>query len=169
MTSCDFHTFDSLQYPLSDSDIHEAFKGFSDRANIKRDDQIKPNTPIEKIFANRGHVILFHQYPHQRTGHWYAMTRDDKGNVLIFDSLGHRPDYYNKSILPFLKNNGIKSVVYNEKKLQGDTSVCGRYAILISILNKMNLPINKIYDFFEGGKQKHKTYDKFVLDITTQK
>ncbi len=162
--------FNSLTFPLSDKDIHDAFLSFKDRANIKEDKNITPDTNINDLFDNRGHVVIFHKYPNQKVGHWYALLRDKKGNVFFADSLRHRPEYYNKHYMQFFKNNGIKKVIINEDKWQdGNTSVCGRYAIILPVLNKLYKGINLdgIYKFFGNGKKKYGTTDKFVLHLTS--
>ncbi len=163
-------TIHTLDYPLSNVDLNDAIDVFDARgANIKNDTDIKPNTDIESIFNNRGHCILFHKYPNAKVGHWYTIIRNRNKTATIFDSLGQKPQYYSKHLIPFLKNNGIKQVIYNSKALQGETSVCGRYALCIICLNKIGANIDDIYKFFEDGKKKHGSYDKYVLHITSKK
>lgn len=158
----------TLDYALSDLDIKEAVHQFDSRGpNIKDDKIITPNTNIEEVFNNRGHVIMFHAWPKQKVGHWYVILRDKEGNVFLFDSLGHPYTYYNKNYIKFFKNNGIKNIMQNEKVFQhGDSSVCGRYCLVNCVLNKLHLPIEGIYKFYEQEKKKYKTYDNVVLELT---
>jgi len=158
----------NFQYPLTDEDIHNAVLNFDKKgANIKEDSIIKPNLNIESLFSGRGHVILFHKWPNQTIGHWYSIIRDRHNTVFMMDSLGNSLEYYNKNFVPFLRNNGIKNIVQNEKKFQSnDTSVCGRYCLVNCILNKMGLTIDQIYKFYEKEKKKYRTYDKVVFNLT---
>lgn len=158
-----------MDKPLSNIDINKAIKKFEERgANIFSDSNIKNNTNIEEIFKNRGHAIIFHKYPNQDVGHWYCILRDPMKNVFFIDSFGLSPNYYNKSIIPCLKNNGIKNIIVNKEKWQkDDSSICGRYGILMSTLHKFDMPISDVYKFMEHGKKKYGSFDKFVLHLTT--
>jgi hypothetical protein len=161
-----YREFASLEYPLSNFDIQDAFDTFKDHANIQSEDQITSHTPLENIWKDKGHVVIFKRWPNQRVGHWYVCLRDRNHNCFIFDSLANKPP---KKMIEFLKNNGFQSIKYNKMKMQGSTSVCGRYAILGALLNKMNLPLDAFYKFFENGKKQAGSFDKFVLNITTTK
>lgn len=158
-----------MNEPLSNVDINKAIKQFEKKgANIFLDKDIKENTPLEKIFNNRGHCILFHQYPDQEVGHWWTLLRDPNKTVFVIDSFGENPNKYNKNLLKCLKNNGIKNVIINKQKWQGEKSaVCGRYGLLLTTLHKLNLPIDEMYTFMNNGKKKYGSFDKFVLHLTT--
>lgn len=160
-----------MQYqdtPLSNFDLHKFIQQFETKgANIVADKDITPKTPIENIFQNRGHCILFHKYPNQNVGHWYTLLRDPNKNIFFVDSFGKDPKYYCKNLLPCLKNNGINEVIINKQKMQQDNSICGRYGVVLCCLHKLNLTVPQIYDFLEAGKKKHKSYDRFILNLTT--
>lgn len=155
--------------PLSNFDLDEGLKEMTTR-NKFDDANLKPNLNIEDVFDNRGHVIIFHGWPGQECGHWYCLLRDENKNVMFLDSLGEKPDYYNKNWIPFLKNNGIKNVIINKKAYQHkDSAVCGRYGLLFSTIHKLNnnISANDIYKIMEYGKKKYGSYDNFVLYMTT--
>ncbi len=154
---------------LSNTDLHKAIIKFDKKgANIIADENISPNTSAEDIFKDRGHVIVFHRYPNELIGHWYSIIRDRNKNVFFMDSFGEHPDFYCKYMLPALKKGGVKNVFINKKKMQGeDTSICGRYGLVLCTLNKLGLGVDDIYKFLENGKKKHKSYDKFILELTT--
>lgn len=158
-----------MSVPLSNVDINKAIKQFESRgANIISDAEITPITPIESIFNQRGHAIVYHGYPNSKIGHWWTLLRDPFGTVCILDSFGKSSQYYCKNLLPCLKNAGIKQVIVNKKKWQNDkSSICGRYGILLSVCHKMKMKIPEIYKFMEEGKKKYGSYDKFVLHLTT--
>lgn len=158
-----------INTPLSNIDIQEAVKQFEHKgANIISDKIIEPDTDIEEIFKNRGHCIVYHAWDNQDIGHWYGIFRDPYGLIFFADSFGENPDHYNKNIIPCLKNNGIKEIIINKEKWQNNnSSICGRYGILISVLRKNGLNIDDIYNFMEKGKKLYKSYDKFVLEMTT--
>ena len=157
-----------IDTPLSNVDINKMIKKFEKRGvNIIEGSKIHENTDIEDIFKHRGHCVVFHRYPGQDVGHWITLIRDRHKNVAFFDSLGKTPKYYIKELEKCLKNNGIKNFMHNKKKYQGDNSVCGRYAVVICTLNKLKLPVAEMYKFLEEGKKKHKSYDKFILELTT--
>lgn len=162
----------TLDYPLSNFDLHEAIQMLNDKANIKNDDQIKPNTPIEQIFNNKGHCILYHKWKGEKVGHWYTCLRTPD-EVFVFDSLANPIDKLCKNMIPFLKNNGIKKIVVNKKKFQNtqkdnnDTAVCGRYGLLLYLLHKLNFSIKDIYKFLEDAKKKFGGYDNAILSLTS--
>ena len=158
-----------INTPLSNVDINQAVKQFEEKgANIVQDNMIRSNTPIEDIFKNRGHAVLFHKYPNQEVGHWYTLIRDPQKNVFVIDSLGKPPAYYNKNLIQCFKNNDMNQVIINKQKMQhSNSSVCGRYSILFCVLNKMDKNIHEIYSFMEAGKKKNGSFDKFVLSMTT--
>ena len=100
-------------------------------------------------------------------GHWWTILRDPHGNAFIFDSLAKNPETYNKNIIQFLKNGGIKNIIVNKKKFQiGQKSqTCGRWAILLAALNKTDLNIDQIYKYLDSLKKQYGTYDNAVLTL----
>lgn len=154
--------------PLSNFDIEHLVGEFAPRANIKVDTNIKPNSSFDDFFGDQGHLILYHSWDGESgsIGHWYCILRDRFHNILFFDSLGHPPDFYSKSILPFLKNNGAKNVFINTKKIQKNTSnCCGKFCVLIAALNKIPLNISQIYKYLDYLKKQYGSYDNGVLNI----
>ena len=158
-----------LKVPLSNIDLSTAVKQWDPAgANIYPLKDLQKNTPMEEVWKNKGHVVFFHEYPDSSVGHWFVATRNPHKEIFLFDSFGKKPDYYNKNILPFLKNNGIKQIIINNKPMQHDESaICGRYSLIGILTNKLNVPMNDFYKFFEAGKKKYGSYDKFVLSLTT--
>ena len=158
-----------LNEPLSNMDLNKAILQFDHKgAQIFQDEDITQNTPIEKIFKNRGHCIMFHKYKGSGVGHWYCLTRDKKKNVVIFDSYGRDPGFYCKNMIPCLKNNGIKNVIINKKKYQhNESAVCGRYGLALCVYNKLGMNIEQIQKALEDGKKKYGSYDKYILSIST--
>lgn len=157
-----------MNTPLSNVDLNNAIKQFDSRgANYFNDSDIKPNTNIETVFKDRGHTIIFHKYKDENVGHWYCLLRDNN-NIFYCDSFGENPDFYCKNMIPFLKNNGIKNIIINKEVWQNTkSSICGRYGLVLCTIHKFNPSINEIYKFMENGKKKYKSYDKFILNLTT--
>ena len=154
--------------PLSNVDLQTFVKKFEKKgANIIEDKNILPNTPINEIFNNRGHAIVFHKYDNSQIGHWYALLQDTNKNVFMIDSFGEKPDKYCKNLIPCLKNNGIKSLTVNDLKMQKDNAICGRYCVVLCALHKLEQKVPKIYEFLTQGKKNSGSYDKFILDLTT--
>ena len=152
-------------YPLSNFDIEKLVSEFAPHANIKVDTKIKSDTPLNNIFGDQGHTILFHDWG-SKVGHWYCMIRDRNNEVFFFDSLGESPDYYNKEIIPFLKNNGIKNLIINKKKFQKNTTdTCGRWATLLAGLNKTSLDVPQMYKYLDHLKKDYGNYDNAVLNL----
>ena len=161
-----------MDYALSNVDINKLVKEVDKKgANIENTDDIKKNTPIEKIFKNRGHTILFHDWKEgDEIGHWVAMLRNPKNEVMLFDSLATPINELNPDLKQFFKNNGIKELIINRKQYQNeDNSTCGRYAVLIVALSKLGLDFRQIIDFMDKLKGSDGTFDEGVLNITEAK
>ena len=153
--------------PLSNLHIDEGVKQLADRQKFN-DGNLKPDTNIETIFNNRGHAVIFHKYPNQQVGHWYAVLRTPNKEVFFIDSFGKQPQFYNKNWLACLKNNGYKQLTVNTKKYQHEESaVCGRYALYFCTAHKLKLPFKKMIELLNKGGKEHKSYDNFILYITT--
>lgn len=159
-----------MNNPLSNIDLEKMLKELDGHGvNIEEMDNINKNSKIEDVFKNRGHVILFVKYPKEEVGHWVSLVRGGKdGKRYIFlDSLGKPIKHYNKELLNLLLKNG--NVLENGKKYQGDESaVCGRYAYLISGINKLTKG-EQTEDFFKyimNLKPKGMSYDEWVLELT---
>lgn len=159
--------YKSSQYPLSNHDIHATIKHFDKRgANIIEESIIKKDTPIEKIFSNRGHVILFKNWDNS-IGHWITILRDKDKKALCIDSLGKPMSYYNKNIIPCLINNGY--TVYENNFAYQDTkkNTCGRHALVYVSLNKLLKGLPNIKNIMDNYKKIFGSYDKAVVELTT--
>lgn len=154
--------------PLSNVDINKLVKQFDEKgANIIQDKDIQPTTPIESIFKDRGHAIVFHKYPNQDVGHWYCLLRNPQKEVFYIDSFGKSPNYYCKNLIPCLKFNKMRSLIVNDLEMQADNSICGRYAVVFCTINKLNQSLPDIYSFLENGRRQCGGYDNFILKLTT--
>ena len=82
--------------------------------------------------------------------HWVCVYFDVNCNAEFFCSFGNAPDYYDKRILKFIKNNSFlwKS---NTKRLQNDLStVCGQYCIFYCFCKAHYFTMNKICSLFSA-------------------
>lgn len=154
--------------PLSGLDIKKLMSQMKERANIKLDSEILPNSTVQDIFNNSGHVILFHEWEGQDVGHWYCMVRQHEknkneysqnGNVYFFDSFGEDPDKYQPNIKKVLSTKYDKLYVNNIPFQPVESSACGRYCLLVTALNKIGLNPHMIEQFM-----KSQDIDKFVIN-----
>lgn len=65
--------------------------------------------------------------------HWVVIRKSLSGEMQFFDSLGHNPKYYNPEIEYFLIRSGTNYVMSN-KRIQGNSSLCGDYALIFCYL-----------------------------------
>lgn len=159
-----------MNIPLSNKDLNKYIKEVDiNGVNIFESNNIKPNTPIENIFKNRGHCSLFIDFDDddgENIGHWVSMLRDRDKNIFFMDSFAENPNHYNPNILKCFKNNGIKNVYINDKKLQNDSSMtCGRYDIIFTLLNKLNIEPSDMIDFLKEGGKKNGSVDNFIIKL----
>lgn len=159
-----------MDYPLSNLDLNKYIKEFEQKGvNIFESKNIKPNTNIEDVFKGRGHCVLYvdaDTNDGENIGHWVSQLRDRENNIYFIDSFAEDPNHYNSDILKCYKNNGIKNVYINNKKLQNDESMtCGRYAIIFTALHKMNIDPSKMIDFLNDGKKKYGSVDNFIFKL----
>ena len=154
----------SLDSPLSGKQLHEMLKQMDERPNIITDKSINENSTIEDIFNGSGHSILFHNWG-GKIGHWYAMVRSrNPPYIYFFDSFGEHPDKYNKHIKDVVLKSGNR-FYYNNNKFQNDkASSCGRHALLVCGLNKMNIKPNEIENAFKSLDNP----DEFVVNMIRQ-
>lgn len=158
-----------MDKPLSNIDLNDLIKEIDKKGvNIEQCNDITQKTNIEDIFKNRGHVVLFKDWEQgDDVGHWIVMLRNPKKEVLLFDSLNTPLNTLNKNIGGFLKNNKIKKLYINDKKYQNDeSSVCGRYSVIIVALHKLGLSYPYIIKFMDDLKTNNQTFDEGVLNIT---
>lgn len=126
-----------MDFPLSNLHIDNMINDLDNSGlNMINMNKIKKDTNIEEIFKNRGHTLIFVEYPDQDIGHWVSMVRNKNNEYTFFDSLGKPLKHYNKEALECILKNG--DLFQNKKKYQSDeSSVCGRYAFLLIGLNKL--------------------------------
>jgi hypothetical protein len=156
-----------MDEPLSNIDLNKYIKQVENKGvNIFQMDNLKPNTQIEHIFKDRGHVIYFVKYPDSNIGHWICNLRTPDGNIYWMDSFGDAPNEYNKNVIPCYKNNNIKHLNISEAKLQGGKSMaCGKYATLFVTLHKMGIEPTQMIDFLKSEGKKYGSVDKFILSL----
>ena len=149
--------------PLSGRQLGALIQEMDERPNIIDDKKINQNSSIEDIFSDSGHTILFHDWG-GKVGHWVVMVRQRDGDVYFFDSLGEHPNKYNKHIKTVVLKSHPR-LLWNDIKFQKDKSnCCGRYAVLVSAMNKLGLKPKEI----ETELKKIKDVDKFIINLVQQ-
>lgn len=154
---------------LSNVDLNDFISQVDKKGvNIVETTDIKPDTPIEQIYDNRGHSILF--VPPRDAGHWISTLRTPNNEIYFIDSFGSHPDEYDKNILKCFKNNGIEKIHINKTPIQNQKSVtCGRYAVIFTALHKLGIHPSDMIDYIMEGGKKYKSNDKFILELTKEK
>ena len=159
-----------LYKPLSNFDLlGQIAKDMNMRGNIVDTRELLPTDNVEKIFAGRGHAILYEPSndPNSDVGHWTCLIRTSKGDCIYFDSYGDKIP--NERLKKILKKK-YPIIQFNPFQFQSEnTSVCGRYALICVGLNKLipNINVINLIDFFKSKPAKE-TYDKFVYNITKE-
>ena len=131
--------------PMSNVLINKYFDG---NANIKVLEDIRFCDDIDDFFDNHDHVIIFLRNRDGDIGHWVCIVRNN-AVVYYFDSYGKPPIKILKDINPNLLEYGelmnrlIKQkydYYYNIFDYQDgkneNISTCGRYCVLVCIMNK---------------------------------
>lgn len=156
--------------PLSNFDLMKIMmKEMKEKANIIDTRNMNQYRTFNDMWKDRGHCIFFENPEDSSIGHWTSCIRQKANNdrpetCIYFDSYGDK-----------LTNEGVKRILkqkynfiqYNPKRLQEyNTNLCGVYALIIVILNKLipNIDIKKILEFFES-KEKDENFDQFVYDM----
>lgn len=146
---------DALFYSLSDQDLKDII---GDDVRILTYEQLGEYNSLSELLPKEhdGIIILFERK--EGEGHWLALLRGSKKNVLFFDSLAYRPDKQllwnskatNKRLgqdtphLTYLLNEGLKEgfkISFNETKFQDEQkgfTTCGRWVSMILLYYKHN-------------------------------
>jgi hypothetical protein len=99
--------------------------------------------------------------PRSKPGaHWLAVYYNERGYCDFFDSYGQPPDYFN---LEKYINKTSRGWSFNRKRIQGDSDLCGVYAILFLIFRARDqLPI-----FYKQFSNNYSKNDKVIMDYLT--
>lgn len=160
-----------MDKPLSNVDLDKFISEVEKNGlNMYQLRNLKPNTHIEEVMGDSGHVVFFYDNKGTNIGHWITMLRNRDGQYYFIDSYGDSPDYYNKNIMKMLRNNkknGVKSLSINKCLLQdGEGSMtCGRYSIIFVSLNKMGMKPDDMVEFLKKGGKEYGSVDKFVVSL----
>ena len=132
--------------PLSNVDINRLMKELDSRgANIKITENLRNGKyeNLNELFDNRGHAIMHHVYDEENpdNAHWVVCIRNGEHKyVYYFDSFGYENTEENIPYLKKLCDESQYALLANENDYQeSKTSVCGRWCLLISCLNKLGL------------------------------
>ena len=88
----------------------------------------------------------------QHGSHWLLiMLRSKDHAVEFFDSLGHEPSYYNKSIEDFLLSNssGGGYTISNCRVQAKNSSSCGAYCLMVADYFSQGYALNEILSLFD--------------------
>lgn len=110
--------------------------------------------PKDKIeHSARPFCLIVNSAPSSSVGeHWLAVFVDKDGDGELFDSYGHRADFYDERLETFLKKNCIHHS-FNTKELQTLWSdVCGQYCLYFLLHRCRNIPANSIIQLFTKNK-----------------
>ena len=88
----------------------------------------KNHLPAKKIQWFPAAVII-NSEPFPRPGHWLAVLFKDRTRAEFYDSLGHRPSYYGKEIVSFIKNNSTTCLYINRQLQPTNSDTCGLYVL----------------------------------------
>lgn len=77
----------------------------------------------------QGFYIINADYVDSVGTHWFVVYQPLDGPIEFFDSLGKDPRYYNEKLYFFLCRSSKYFVKIN-KRIQGNTNVCGDYCLL---------------------------------------
>ena len=79
------------------------------------------------------------------------MLRSKDHAVEFFDSLGHEPSYYNKSIEDFLLSNssGGGYTISNCRVQAKNSSSCGAYCLMVADYFSQGYALNEILSLFD--------------------
>jgi hypothetical protein len=96
--------------------------------------------------------------PRSKPGeHWLAVYYNRNGYVDFFDSYGHSPAFFN---LENYLNKTSTGWSFNKRRIQGDSELCGLYAILFLIFRARD----KSDFFFKQFSNNYEKNDKILYD-----
>lgn len=79
--------------------------------------------------------------------HWLVINKVNNGNIEFFDSLGKSPNTYSSHILKFLENSA-SSYSFSNKRIQGNSDLCGDYCIMFIYLRLTGLSYQDFLKLF---------------------
>jgi hypothetical protein len=96
--------------------------------------------------------------PRKKPGeHWLAINYNDVGFCYFFDSYGQPPSIYNLD--SYIKATS-KKYTWNQKRIQGQSSYCGYYAVLFLLFLKSG----KLTEFFSKFTNNLSKNDQFITN-----
>ena len=127
---------------------------------------VYPSDYLPRTFNRLPYGIIVNTDTHYEPGtHWCAIFLDGKGNIEFFDSYGHGPDHYGFFISQFVKQNCMKGLIVNRKRLQSDFSnVCGMYCLFYLYQRLQGVPMRDIFKAFSPVD--FSWNDMFIHNIT---
>ena len=119
---------------------------------------IRPANQLPKILQS-GQSLIFNASDSDEIGtHWMCLFQEST-TLELFDSLGNSPDFYN------LKDKLPHSEIYthSNKRLQGNSSVCGVYCMYYLLYKSRGFPTSKIInDLFSMDRDQN---DRYLIDF----
>jgi len=101
--------------------------------------------------------FIFNNKPRSNAGeHWLAVFFNSDKTCYFFDSYGMNPSFY--GLTNYLKSN-CKKINYNQKRLQGDSDLCGFYCIAFLYFKSRN-KLKEFFDIFSNNLLKN---DNFIF------
>jgi hypothetical protein len=133
----------------------------TNKAPVLYSDLAKYKT-IDDLLGKEGYVIILYQTSSKTTGHFVAITRNDKtGRIRYADSYAIRnPDAeiqytpYDQSLPKYLsallEGTNFESNTVDYQSSQKGVSTCGRWSSIFCLLR--NCELSQISTFFKGNK-----------------
>jgi hypothetical protein len=101
--------------------------------------------------------FIFNTDPRFKPGqHWLSLYYDKNGYCDFFDSYGHSPEFFN--LVTYL-NKTSTGWRFNEKRIQGDSHLCGFYSILFLLFRARD----KSHIFFKQFTNNYSKNDTIIL------
>jgi hypothetical protein len=115
---------------------------------------------IPQAITNFPACFIMNTKPRSNRGeHWLAIYYNNSGQGYFFDSYGMPPNFY--KLDKYMQSTSKEGkYVYNPKRLQGVSNLCGLYCILFLYFKARN----RLDDFFSKFSTNLHTNDSYILN-----
>lgn len=155
-------TVSGLQRPINSLEL----ENYADVHSLKvvEYDRLPEFNSLDELFNDNLHVVLFYDSDMSDVGHYVLLSHVQFQPYHIleyFDPTGLRPDGASKKLnqSPALKNrkflkefcdrSGVKTMRWNNVKLQGNTMICGKWCVLRAL--SISTPFKEFLEIFQSS------------------